>query len=342
MGLYCLFLIVQTYGEVVFIAYFVLSGQGVFGAILALLIVRIFLFFVLGYFVLKEIGIAKPRFNRSKEHINFSIPLMVNNISLWIVDVSDRYFIGYFLGSAYVGFYNPGYVLGKIMELFVSPLQLILPSALADHFENNRIKEVQNILRYSLKYYLLIAIPSLFGLSILSKTLLTLLSTKEIAFNGYLVISFVAIGILFQALSEIFKNILILTKNTKIVGTMWILLAILNIILNIVLIPIIGIVGAAISTMLTYALSTLLLAHYAFSHIKFIIEWKFIGKSISASAIMCIVVYYLNPNTLTNLLTTIAIAAGIYTVIIAVSNCFNKEELLFFRRIVPSKILKLK
>jgi len=143
-------------------------------------------------------------------------------------------------------------------------------------------------------------------------------------------------------LSEIFRDILILTKNTKIVGSMWVLLAILNIILNIVLIPIIGIVGAAISTMLTYALSTVLTAFYAFRYIKFIIEWRFIGKSIAASAIMCIVVYYLDPNTLIDLLTTIAIAAGIYTVIIALSNCFSKEELIFFRRIIPSRILKLK
>lgn len=337
IGWYSLFLILQIYGEVVFIAYFVLSGHGVYGAVKAILIVRIFLFFLSGYFVFKKIGITKPRFMRFKEHLHFSIPLILNNISLWVVDVSDRYVIGFFLGSVYVGFYNPGYVLGRIMEFLVSPFQLILPSALADHFENGRLKEVQNIIRYSLKYFLLIAIPAVLGLSVISRTLLTILSTREIAMNGYFVVSFAAIGIFFQALSELFKNILILNKKTKIIGLIWFFLAILNLSLNIILVPILGILGAAISTMVTYALSTILIAYYAFRYLKFIIEWGFIRKSIAASAIMCVVVYYIDPQSLIGLLTTIVIGAGIYIIIIAISNCFSKDELMFFRRIIQSK-----
>lgn len=342
MGWYSFFLTVQTYGEVLFVAYFVLSGQGVYGAILAIFIARVCLFFVSGYFVFKEIGIAKPKFLQFKKHINFSIPMMLNSISLWAVDVCDRYVIGFFLGSLYVGFYNPGYVLSKIMEMFMSPFQLILPSVLADHFDNGRLKEVQTILRYTLKYFLLIAIPAVFGLSILSKTLLTLLTTKEIAINGYFVVYFAATGMFFLAIGEVFKNILILYKNTKIIGIIWLFLAILNISINIILVPKIGILGAAISTTVTYILSTLLNAHYAFKYVKFIIEWGFIGKSIAASAIMSIAIYYLNPFTLFDILTTIVIGIGIYGVLIAVSNCFSKEELIFFRRIVPSRISKLK
>ncbi len=337
MGRYSLFLILQIFGEVVFIAYFVLSGHGVYGAVMAILIVRIFLFFLSGYFVIKKIGITKPRFIRSKEHLHFSIPLILNNLSLWVVDVSDRYIIGFFLGPAFVGFYNPGYVLGRILEFFVSPFQLILPQTLADHFENGRMKEAQNILRYSLKYFLLIAIPAVFGLIVISKTLLSLLSTEEIAMNGYFVVYFAAIGIFFQAISELFKNILILYKNTKIIGLIWFFLAILNILLNIILVPILGILGAAISTTVTYALSTLIIAYYAFRYFKFIIEWSFIRKSIAASAMMCIFVYYFNPHTLINLLTSIVIGAGIYIVIIGISKCFSKDELNFFRRLVQSK-----
>ena len=113
-----------------------------------------------------------------------------------MVDFSDRYVIGILIGTAFVGYYSPGYTLGNIILMFLAPFTFLLASLLSLYYDQNKIEEVELHLKYSLKYFLLIAIPAVFGLSILSKPLLTVLSTPEIAQNGYLITPIVAIGAL--------------------------------------------------------------------------------------------------------------------------------------------------
>jgi O-antigen/teichoic acid export membrane protein len=52
------------------------------------------------------------------------------------------------------------------------------------------------------------------------------------------------------------NNILILEKKTKILGKIWILVAVLNILLCIIAVPLIGIIGAALVTLICYFILT--------------------------------------------------------------------------------------
>ena len=98
-----------------------------------------------------------------------------------------------------------------------------------------------------MKYFLLIAIPASFGLSILSKPILMILTTPDIATNGYLITPFVAASAVLFGVYAIAGNVLILEKRTQLMGTTWIIAAVLNLILNIIFVPILGIIGACIN-----------------------------------------------------------------------------------------------
>ena len=76
--------------------------------------------------------------------------------------------------------------------MILAPFSILLPSVLPKYYDENNIEKVRIFLKYSMKYFLLIAIPSAFGLSILSKPILLILTTPEIALNGYLITPFVA------------------------------------------------------------------------------------------------------------------------------------------------------
>lgn len=339
MKSYSALVLFQTYGEVALITYLVLSGHSIFGALLAVLVVRAALFLVAGYSAIKKVGVKKPDFTRLKKYLSFGLPLVPVALSAWVVSASDRYIIGSFLGSAHVAFYDPGCVLGNTIALSIGPLSFVLLAALVKLFEENRMKEVQNILRYSLKYFLLMAIPAVFGLAVLSKPLLTTLSTGEIAINGYLIVPFAATSMLFYGAYTVFSHILILEKKTKIIGYIWIISAILNLTFNVILVPLIGILGAAISTLAIYTLVTLLTTCYAFKYFKFHIDWDFIGKSIAASAIMSFIVYCLNPISPIGLLATIGMGTAVYGIIIIVTRGLNQDEIHFFKDVAKS-ILK--
>ena len=84
---------------------------------------------------------------------------MPSSVSSWALGVSDRYIITFFLSVAWVGYYSPGHQLGWIISLLATPLTILVPTALYEYYEANRIAEVKTIMRYSVKYFLAVAVP---------------------------------------------------------------------------------------------------------------------------------------------------------------------------------------
>jgi O-antigen/teichoic acid export membrane protein len=330
---YSLFNILYTYGMVVLVAYSLLSGYGIFGALISFLIARIFMFLLMGTLVVSEIGVKIPGFSHLKEYLRFGLPTVPGNFSAWIVNSSDRYIIGYLLGVAFVGYYSPGYLLGAIISMYIAPLGFMLPAVLSKYYDENNMKEVKTVLRYSLKYFLALAIPSALGLSLLSKSLLTILSTPEIASQGYLVTPFVALSALLLGMRAVVGQIFVLEKKTKISGTIWIITAILNLGLNLIFIPYIGILGAAITTLLAFTLGFILATYYSFKYLTFDIDFSFIAKSVFSSVVMSLVIIKWNPIGLLNVLIVIGVCAVVYSVILLVLGGIKSEEIKFFREL---------
>ena len=328
---YSIFLFIRTYLNVALVAYFVLAGYGLFGAVIGLLISGLVVVLIMASLIISEIGIKIPKFTHIREYLAFGIPTVPGSLSGWVVNSSDCYVIGILLGTAFVGYYSPGYTLGNIIGLFLAPLSFMLPAVLSKYYDENNMNEVKTVLKYSLKYFLLLAMPSVFGLSLLSKPILTILSTPEIAAQGYLITPFVAVSALLYGAYAVILQIIVLEKKTKIVGTIWIMAAILNLGLNIVVVPYMGILGAAITTLLAFALAFVLTSFYSFKYFKFDIDFRFIFKSIFASIVMSLVIIKWNPTGILNILIVIGICAVVYAVILLLLKGVKKEEIAFFR-----------
>lgn len=209
----------------------------------------------------------------------------------------------------------------------------MLPIVLPKFFDDNKIQEVKTYLKYSLKYFLMITIPSVFGLSILSKQLLIIFTTKEIASNSYFVTPFVALSILLYGVCAIFTQILLLLQKTKVFGTIWTFAALLNIFLNFIFIPFLGILGAAITTLLAYLLAFLLILYYSFKEFSFEIDWFFIIKSVLASLLMTIFIFWFNPTGLSKTVMAVILGAVIYGVLIFLLNGFKRKEIEIIKNI---------
>jgi len=332
MKKYAGLLILQQILEIIFISYAVLLGYNLFGALLSLIVVRTFLL-LLGFLIINsQIGIGRPSLNLSvlKPYLSFGLPLLPAGIAYWVITLSDRYVIGYFLGVASVGIYSAAYNIGSITSIFMSPISLILFPTISNLYENNKIEELRTHLKYSLKFYLMFAIPSLFGLTVLSKSLLATLTTSEFL-SAYLVVPIVALGVILYDCRAVFLTVLMLLKRTKTIGLIISIAALFNLILNIILIPIIGILGAAISTLMTFFICTIFFGILSFKELPFDIDLKFILKSIIASIPMAFVVWKLNPYGAVDILIAVGIAAVIYFGVLILLRGFTKDEYEFLK-----------
>jgi len=330
MKRYAAFKILETIGEVILTAYLVLSGYGLFGAIVSLLAVRAFASIIGFLWITSQTKISTPSFLMVKDYLPFSLPILPTAICYWLINLGDRYVIGFFMSANAVGIYSASYGLGGLLVFFYYPLSTVLLPALTHSYEDNKIHEVKTTLKYSLKFFLMFAIPSFFGLSILSKSILTTLTTSEFV-GGSMIVSIIALATVLFNCSSINTNVLNLFKETKKVGLIYGASASINIIMNIILVPIIGIVGAAIATLITFMVHLFVVSKISFKRVSYDIDFKFIMKSTVSSVIMAFVVWKLNPYGAINILISIGFAAGVYFGVLILLRGFTREEYEFLR-----------
>jgi O-antigen/teichoic acid export membrane protein len=333
MKRYSILLLFQTYFSLLIISYFTYSGQGIVIVIFGFLITQILLFLIMISIVVYEIGFKIPRFSNIKEYLHFAIPIIPNNLSTWIVESSDRFVIVIILGTAFVAFYAPGYTLGMVILLFFTPLSVLLSSILPKYYENEQMDQVMIFINYSLKYFLLVSIPTFFILTLLSKQILVTITTPEIALNGYLVTPFIALSALLFGVYGIIMNLVILEKKTKIIGSIWTIAALISL-LNIIFVPIFGILAAAVVTLLSYFTAFIISMNYSRRSFKFHFDYSFILKSICASILISILIVLDNPKGVISLVIIIIFSIAVYLLSILLMKGINKKEIDFLKSIM--------
>jgi O-antigen/teichoic acid export membrane protein len=117
--------------------------------------------------------------------------------------------------------------------------------------------------------------------------------------------------------------------------------ALLNIILNVVLIPVMGIMGAAVSTICAYALLALIVLLWARKEIGYSINGFFLSKIIIVSILMYLILQMFPINTILDLILVIFTGLLIYSSGVFLIQAFSEEEKKFiitFLKSLKSKI----
>lgn len=330
--LYAILQVFKIFLQVILIIIFLSLNTKIISAILGILLTNIILIFITMRLVFKNIGYSFPNFCYIKEYFHFSLPTIPSNISNWVVNSSDKYLISIMLGISYVAYYNPGYAIGKMIEMVIAPLVFVLPVLLSTYYDNNCLNQVRNLLSHSMNYYLILAIPMAIGIGILSKPLLLIFTTQEIAEQGYLVIPFFAACGLMFGMYSIFAQIITLTKKTKIVGIAWTISCLLNVVLNVILIPKLYIIGASLASFFAYLFALLFVTYYSRRDLHFDINCYAVIKTTLASIIMGALLYSMGifmPFTMANFIISIFFSIIIYLILIILFKVIPKEEIFF-------------
>ena len=115
-----------------------------------------------------------------------------------------------------------------------------------------------------------------------------------------------------NVLSKSGKVSLFIFKRRKIFVIAFILSALSNIILNIIFIPKYGVIAAAVTTLISYIILTVIIGYSARNYLKFDIHLKFLFKCIFASIIMTLCIWIISPINIFEIIISIAIGFIIY------------------------------
>jgi O-antigen/teichoic acid export membrane protein len=316
---------------------FILRGYSLTGVILAMIIGLTILCIVALAIIMKQIGVQRPHFSNMKSYLKWGIPLTPNSAILWIITASDRYIISYFLGVSAAGIYNAAYSIGSYASFALLPVGIVLyPNVSKTYDEGNRI-ECVNYFQYSFKYLMMISIPAAVGLSVLARPLLQVLTTPEFI-SGSPVVALVAFGALFHCFQQICIYVFHLVGKTYMTVRILGIGAVLNITLNIVLIPRLGIFGAAMGSLIAYCVLGMLTLYLTRRYLKFDLSIPFMMKSLVSSAFMALAIWIIRPETIFTIIISIVVGIVVYFVILLIIRGFSKTELSFFSSFVRRSI----
>ena len=180
--------------------------------------------------------------------IKFSLPLIISALSWWINNASDKYILGYFAGTAFVGIYS---VSSKIPNILST-----LGTVIAKAYSMSAIKEFdkEDSDGFLGKSYSAICAGMVIGCSfllLLNIPLAKILFSKDF-FKAWKYVPFLLLSIAFNQMALSCQNIFIAQNKTKIVSKTALIGAVINTVFNIVLIPPFGALGASIATAISF------------------------------------------------------------------------------------------
>mgnify|MGYP001468335424 CR=1 FL=1 len=326
--------IFDGYASVILYSILIYSGYGLLSIVQSALVMNLILILLLIIYVRPQIGFRLPNFSLIKQYLKFGLPTLPASMSYWVVNLTDRYIIAFYLGTASVGVYSAAYFLGRIPLVFSATINFIMMVAISKLYDDGRIDEVKTHLSYGLKYFLALSIPYTVATFAISDNVLLALTTAEIADRGSPIIPVVALAHLFLGIYNLLTYILLLTKKTKKIAILWTLSLPLNLGLNILIVPSFGIFGAALTTLIAYFIAMCGVIYFALKELQFNSNWDFIIKSILASTLMFVVIWNINPVGNFQLILTIIGCVFIYGISLISLRGFSTEEYGFFKALL--------
>ena len=251
------------------------------------------LLFILTYqYLFKKFNIKHLDYSIIHKLINFGYPFILAGIFTMVIQFSDRYMIEYFLDLEQLGLYSASYKWGSVMLLCV----MAFNSAWQPFFlnkDNQGKGNFENIAMYVCALFIMVWA---FIITYVESSIVTLewngkfLLGQEY-WNSIHIIKWVSLGYVFHGIYILLLPYIYIQSQTKWVAVIRGMGAITNVILNIFLIPHIGILGASLATCISFILMAMMVFSLNKNH--FLIKYD-MKKIISLIALIPLILIAIN------------------------------------------------
>ena len=183
-----------------------------------------------------------------KEMYKYSIPLIPNGISWWVVNVSDRTIIAWILGAGANGLYAISNKFPTIISSLTGVFNLSWSESAALHINaKDRDEFFSDIFNTIMKLFIAMGVGMIACMPFIFPILIN--SKYNDAYNY---IPYLVLGSVFNVAICLYSQVYLAKKLSKQVASTAILGAVINIVINVVFIKYIGLYAAAISTAISY------------------------------------------------------------------------------------------
>ncbi|HTY43798.1 MAG TPA: flippase [Patescibacteria group bacterium] len=183
-------------------------------------------------------------------------PLIFLGLFQGIIANIDSYTIGYFKDAFSVGIYNSAFFIAGFMSLVPMLFTRLFFPLVTREFSKKNFELIKELSKQVQKWIFIVNLPIFLLLFIFPGAFINVLfGAQYITADSSL--RLLAVAFFFSSLTVIFSNLLSMIGKSKIIFLNYLAMSVINLILDIILVPRYGILGAAFASMTSYIIFTL-------------------------------------------------------------------------------------
>ncbi|HFI0633001.1 TPA: polysaccharide biosynthesis C-terminal domain-containing protein [Streptococcus suis] len=206
------------------------------------------LYLIIKVNVVGDIQLRQAYLTEKNEMVKYSKPLIANSIAWWVNNAADRYIIVFFCGLAENGVYSVASKIPSILNIFQTIFNQAWTLSAVKDFDP---EDKNGFFTNTYKAYNCMMVVVCSGIIVFDKILASFLYAKDF-YVAWKYVPWLTIAIVFGAMSGYIGGFFAAVKDSKIFAKSTVYGAITNVILNLILTPIMGTLGAAIATAVSY------------------------------------------------------------------------------------------
>lgn len=280
-------------------------------------------------FLQRYINIVKVSVKDIICHIKPNLTLFIPVIAISIYTIMDRVMLGAMSSMSEVGYYENSNKLTAIPAMAITSLGTVMLPRMSNLIANGKQKEAMNYIQKSLIISVLLSTSMAFGLSAVSEEFVPIFYGTGFERCSSIISILVLSSVFISWANVIRTQYLIPNKRDKIYIVSVFLGAIVNVVINLILIPRMQALGAAVGTLCA---EFSVCAYQTYMVRKKIKVWRYLKQSIPL--LLSGIVMYLAVinvpvvvNNLVTLLVKIIIGAGVYLLLIGIYYIFGLKTI---------------
>ncbi len=297
------------------------------GVLISYFISVLFTFVFLTIIVFRKMRF-KLTFDRSTtvDLLKFSVPLLVAIILGMVMAWTDTLMLGYLKESRDVGLYSASHSLAGLIPIFLSSAGYMYIPVASQIYSEGLMDELRRVYQITTKWIFSITVPFFVIFMLYPKFVLSLFFGGNYT-SAYNVLRILSLGFMFHIILGLNGASLIVLGGGRLLMYMTLIGASSNVILNAILIPMLGVVGAAIATAVSYVLANTMASIKLFQISKIQPFTKSYLKLLAISMVAMYPSMYLVRNDVDFIAFTFIIYCLLYFILMIILKCIDRDDI---------------
>lgn len=270
-----------------------LFKEGLSAAIIALIVAAAFssLFIVIKSRLFQCVDLKKVSWSEIKQLISYSWPMVPNSMSMWVMNVSDRLVITFAMGLEATAIYAVANKIPQILSIAQSTFTMAWQENASLTSDDKDVGEY-----YTKMFDLILDIMTGFLAAIIAATpILFIILIHGDYQDSYPQLPILFLAFLFSTMASFLGGIYVAFMKTKSVGLTTLAAAAINLIVDLLLVSLIGITAASLSTLISYFALVVFRMINVRKFVKIKYNYKKIVVYLAILILMCVVCFFRNP-----------------------------------------------